>query len=126
MSGEVVALNWDSGVALLKADGGPIRFMLPKEGVETWACGVILMKDAPHLVVEALAVEPMDRLSDRDEVHGLSVQCTVVFAGQGIRHVTDVGHLPKLIGACIGGLHFPEMGSQPLCGLSTSGARVPR
>ena len=49
-SGEVVAaLTWDSGVAQLKADGIPVRFMLPKEGVETWACGMILMKNAPHL-----------------------------------------------------------------------------
>jgi spermidine/putrescine transport system substrate-binding protein len=48
-SGEVVAaLTWDSGVAQLKADGVPVRFMLPKEGVETWSCGLILMKDAPH------------------------------------------------------------------------------
>ena len=49
-SGEVVAaLTWDSGAAQLAAEGVPVRFMLPKEGVETWACGVILMKDAPHL-----------------------------------------------------------------------------
>ncbi|MEE9251068.1 MAG: extracellular solute-binding protein [Alphaproteobacteria bacterium] len=48
-SGEVVAaLTWDSGAALLKADGIPVRFMLPKEGVETWACGICLIKDAPH------------------------------------------------------------------------------
>ena len=48
-SGEVVAaLTWDSGVALLKADGVPVRFMLPKEGVETWSCGIRLIKDGPH------------------------------------------------------------------------------
>lgn len=48
-SGEVVAaLTWDSGVAQLKADGVPVRFMLPKEGVETWSCGMVLIKEAPH------------------------------------------------------------------------------
>lgn len=49
-SGEVVAaLTWDSGVAQLKSEGVPVRFMLPKEGVETWVCGMILINDAPHL-----------------------------------------------------------------------------
>ncbi len=49
-AGEVVAaLTWDSGAAELMAQGVPVRFMIPKEGVETWACGVTLMKDAPHL-----------------------------------------------------------------------------
>lgn len=49
-SGEVVAaLTWDSGVAQLKGQGVPVRFMLPKEGVETWCCGIILTKDAPHV-----------------------------------------------------------------------------
>ena len=48
-SGEVVAaLTWDSGVAQLKADGVPVKFMLPKEGVETWSCGMVLIKEAPH------------------------------------------------------------------------------
>ena len=49
-SGEVVAaLTWDSGAAQLRADGIPVKFMIPKEGVETWSCGLILMKDARHL-----------------------------------------------------------------------------
>jgi spermidine/putrescine transport system substrate-binding protein len=49
-AGEVVAaLTWDSAAAQLRAQGVPVRFMAPKEGVETWACGTILMKDAPHL-----------------------------------------------------------------------------
>jgi spermidine/putrescine transport system substrate-binding protein len=49
-AGEVVAaLTWDSGAAELMAEGIPVKFMIPKEGVETWACGLILMKDAPHL-----------------------------------------------------------------------------
>lgn len=49
-SGEVVAaLTWDSGVAQLKKQGIPVRFMIPKEGVETWSCGLVLIKEAPHV-----------------------------------------------------------------------------
>jgi spermidine/putrescine transport system substrate-binding protein len=41
-SGEVVAATtWDSGAASLRAEGVPVRFMNPKEGVETWFCGLI-------------------------------------------------------------------------------------
>lgn len=48
-SGEVVAaLTWDSGAAELKAQGIPVRMMLPKEGVETWCCGMVLTSNAPH------------------------------------------------------------------------------
>ena len=48
-SGEVVAATtWDSGAASLRAEGVPVRFMNPKEGVETWFCGLMLLKDAPQ------------------------------------------------------------------------------
>lgn len=48
-SGEVVAaLTWDSGFAQLRAEGHPVAYMTPKEGVETWCCGHVLLKDAPH------------------------------------------------------------------------------
>jgi len=48
-AGEVVAaLTWDSGAAALIDEGVPVKFMSPKEGVETWVCGLILLKDAPH------------------------------------------------------------------------------
>ena len=48
-AGEIVAaLTWDSGAAQLKAQGVPVHFMSPKEGVETWCCGLVLIKDAPH------------------------------------------------------------------------------
>ncbi|MFQ5939414.1 MAG: extracellular solute-binding protein [Alphaproteobacteria bacterium] len=48
-AGEVVAATtWDSGAAQLMAEGVPVRFMNPKEGVETWVCGLILLKDAPN------------------------------------------------------------------------------
>ena len=48
-SGEIVAATtWDSGAAQLKADGVPVTFMAPKEGVETWVCGLVLLKNAPQ------------------------------------------------------------------------------
>ena len=49
-SGELVAaLTWDDTAASLKAEGIPVEFMKPKEGVLTWVCGLVLLKDAPHL-----------------------------------------------------------------------------
>ena len=48
-SGEVVAaLTWDSAAAQLADEGYPVRFMIPKEGVETWACGMVLIAEAEH------------------------------------------------------------------------------
>ena len=49
-SGELVAaLTWDDTAAGLKAEGIPVKFMEPKEGVLTWVCGLVLLKDAPNL-----------------------------------------------------------------------------
>ena len=49
-SGELVAaLTWDDTAAGLKAEGIPVEFMKPKEGVLTWVCGLVLLKDAPNL-----------------------------------------------------------------------------
>lgn len=42
-SGEVVAaLGWSTDYANLKAEGVPVRFMQPSEGVMTWICGVAI------------------------------------------------------------------------------------
>jgi spermidine/putrescine transport system substrate-binding protein len=49
-SGELVAaMTWDDTAASLKAEGVPVEFMKPKEGVLTWVCGMALLKDVPHL-----------------------------------------------------------------------------
>ena len=49
-SGEVVAAYaWNSQLVSLKKDGVPIKFMRPKEGVISWVCGAVLLKDAPNL-----------------------------------------------------------------------------
>ncbi len=48
-SGELVAaMTWDDSAANLKAEGHPVKFMNPKEGVLTWVCGLVLINDAPH------------------------------------------------------------------------------
>jgi len=48
-TGEVqVAWSWNDGVALLAADGFPIGFQRsPAEGVATWYCGYVNLKDGP-------------------------------------------------------------------------------
>lgn len=48
-SGEVlVAWSWNDTIALLKAENFPVGFQrTPKEGVATWFCGYVNMKDAP-------------------------------------------------------------------------------
>lgn len=48
-SGEIVAaVGWNSSYTRLKKQGVPVKFMVPKEGIITWICGAVLMKDAPH------------------------------------------------------------------------------
>lgn len=48
-SGEVlVAWSWNDSIALLKSENFPIGFQrTPKEGVSTWFCGYVNMKDGP-------------------------------------------------------------------------------
>jgi len=48
-SGEIVAATgWNASVSALRAQGLPVSFMDPKEGIITWVCGMVLDKDAPH------------------------------------------------------------------------------
>ena len=49
-SGELVAaMTWNESTASLRSQGIDVRFANPKEGALTWACGVMLHKDAPKL-----------------------------------------------------------------------------
>lgn len=49
-SGELVAaLTWNDSPINLRWDDVPVRYMEPKEGALVWACGYVLIKDAPHL-----------------------------------------------------------------------------
>lgn len=48
-SGEVlIAWSWNDGVNYLKQDNYPVGYQrAPKEGISTWFCGMVNMKDAP-------------------------------------------------------------------------------
>jgi spermidine/putrescine transport system substrate-binding protein len=47
-SGELVAsYAWNASVVLLKQQGLPVKYMNPKEGILTWVCGYMLLKDGP-------------------------------------------------------------------------------
>lgn len=48
-SGELVAAYaWNDGFKRLKDASLPVAYMNPKEGMRTWVCGLVLLKDAPH------------------------------------------------------------------------------
>ena len=47
-SGELVAsYAWNSSVVTLKQQGLPVEYMNPKEGILTWVCGLMMLKDGP-------------------------------------------------------------------------------
>lgn len=49
-SGELVAaMTWNASATSLKKQGVPVEFMKPKEGMLTWMCGVVLLKDAKNI-----------------------------------------------------------------------------
>ncbi len=48
-SGELVAaMTWNASAVALKKNGVPVEYMNPKEGMLTWACGYVMIKDTPH------------------------------------------------------------------------------
>ncbi|HEY4163147.1 MAG TPA: ABC transporter substrate-binding protein [Dongiaceae bacterium] len=48
-SGELVAaMTWNASAVSLKKQGVPVAFMNPKEGMLTWVCGFVMIKDTPH------------------------------------------------------------------------------
>ncbi|MQT11301.1 ABC transporter substrate-binding protein [Segnochrobactrum spirostomi] len=49
-SGELVAaMTWNASATTLKKQGVPVTFMHPKEGMLTWACGMVLLKNAKNV-----------------------------------------------------------------------------
>ncbi len=49
-SGELVAaMTWNASAMALKKQGVPVEFMKPKEGMLTWTCGFVLLKDAKNV-----------------------------------------------------------------------------
>ena len=48
-SGQLVAaMTWNASAVALKKQGVPVEFMKPKEGMLTWACGFVMLKDAKN------------------------------------------------------------------------------
>lgn len=49
-AGELVAaMTWNASAVTLKRQGLPVEFMNPKEGMLTWVCGYVLLKDAQNV-----------------------------------------------------------------------------
>ncbi|TIQ92178.1 extracellular solute-binding protein, partial [Mesorhizobium sp.] len=49
-SGQLVAaMTWNASATSLKKQGVPVEFMKPREGMLTWACGFVMLKDAKNV-----------------------------------------------------------------------------
>ncbi len=49
-SGELLAaMTWNASATALRRQGVPVEFMKPKEGMLTWLCGFVLLKDAKNV-----------------------------------------------------------------------------
>lgn len=49
-TGELVAaMTWNASAVALKKQGVPVEFMKPKEGMLTWMCGFVMLKDAKNV-----------------------------------------------------------------------------
>ena len=49
-SGELVAaMTWNASAVALKKQGVPVTYMKPKEGMLTWTCGYVLLKNAKNV-----------------------------------------------------------------------------
>jgi spermidine/putrescine transport system substrate-binding protein len=44
----VASTGWNETLVKLSQQGLPVKFMNPKEGILTYCCGLVLIKDAPH------------------------------------------------------------------------------
>ncbi len=76
-SGELVATTgWNSSAVTLKAQGVPVKFMNPKEGIFTYCCGLVLSKDAPNI----------------DAAHDLIDAMLATDAGKWLVEVQGYGH----------------------------------
>lgn len=79
-SGELVAsTGWNSSVVTLKNQGVNIKFMNPKEGIESYCCGLVFVKGAPH----------------PDKAYDLMDAMTQPEAGKWLIEVNGYGHSNK-------------------------------
>ena len=62
-SGEIVAANtWNDSYVTMKAQGLPVRYMRPKQGIMAWVGGLSIVKGTPH---RDLAHQVIDAYLDR-------------------------------------------------------------
>jgi spermidine/putrescine transport system substrate-binding protein len=45
----VAAMTWNASAVALKKQGVPVEFMKPKEGMLTWSCGFVMLKNAKNV-----------------------------------------------------------------------------
>jgi spermidine/putrescine transport system substrate-binding protein len=45
----VAAMTWNASAVALKKQGVPVAFMKPKEGMLTWTCGYVMLKDSKNV-----------------------------------------------------------------------------
>jgi len=45
----VAAMTWNASAVTLKKQGIPVEFMKPKEGMLTWTCGYVMLKDSTNV-----------------------------------------------------------------------------
>ena len=45
----VAAMTWNASATALKKQGVPVEFMKPKEGMLTWSCGFVMLKNAKNV-----------------------------------------------------------------------------
>lgn len=49
-SGEIlIAMTWNASATALRKQNVPVTFMKPKEGMLTWPCGMVLLKDSKNV-----------------------------------------------------------------------------
>jgi spermidine/putrescine transport system substrate-binding protein len=83
-SGQLVAaMTWNASATSLKKQGVPVEFMKPKEGMLTWACGFVMLKDARNV---DLAYDFINSRLETDstkyliEAYGYGASTTTAFA----------------------------------------------
>jgi len=84
-SGQLVAaMTWNASATSLKKQGVPVEFMKPKEGMLTWACGFVMLKDAKNV---DLAYDFINSRLDADsgkfliQSYGYGSSLSTAFAG---------------------------------------------
>ena len=84
-SGQLVAaMTWNASATSLKKQGVPVEFMKPKEGMLTWSCGFVMLKDAKNV---DLAYDFINSRLDADsgkfliQSYGYGSSLSTAFAG---------------------------------------------